>query len=837
MRIPRILAAAVLCAAAPCPAAITLVDHGKSAYSIVLSASASPSEKRGAAELQNYLEQISGARLPIVNRTGAGPVIFVGNSPRAGNLGLAALGPEGFVLKTSGSNLIIAGGRQRGTMYGVYAFLEKLGCRWFTSEVSRVPKMPTIRLESLDERQKPAFEYREPFFTEAFDKDWAARNRTNGHFSHLDASTGGKVQYHPFVHSFYEILPPEKHFRAHPEYFSLIDGVRVHERGQLCLTNPDVLRLSTQVVLDWIRRHPDATIFSVSQNDWEGWCECDNCRRVEREEGGQHSGPLLRFVNALAAEVERRHPGKLIDTLAYMYTENPPLKARPRRNVRIRLCPIGVCEAHPYEKCNRNTYFVQNLRAWSKITSQLYIWHYNTNFSNYLLPFPDFDELAADLPMYHRQGVVGVFLEGAYPKGGGGENAELRSYVMARLLWNPSIDVNREIQEFLAAVYGPAAGPMRAWFDLLHQQVRPEGKGQHIFIRCSPYLAPEVLSRGRALFDQAELLAADEAVKRRVRKARLPLEWAALVQSKGFEVRGGQYAPAGVDALRQRFQTFLNGLPAFGITSIHEGRDLPSDHDEIALYLKPFPVATLESARLRVDVVPGLSGRVIRLIDKRTGRDALRHPDPGLQNYPDLGGLRAMAMPDSHEKEWPAVWELQAGADRRHLVLTGRCPNGVHLRRTLQLSEDGAALRTETRAVNQSSEPRDVVIASTAEVSPGTDDPHYALVFRKTDGGAIDLTMIDTGLLPAGTVSYLHTDLPDKEWRVESRRAGFALANTVEKGEVERCQARWRARGENIVGMTLYSPNRRLAPGESFALHTGYSVRLLEPAPAQRPSE
>jgi hypothetical protein len=116
-----------------------------------------------------------------------------------------------------------------------------------------------------------------------------------------------------------------------------------------------------------------------------------------------------------------------------------------------------------------------------------------------------------------------------------------------------------------------------------------------------------------------------------VRKARLPLEWTELVQSKTFEVRDGRHAPRGVDALRRRFEVFLGGLPAFGITSIHEGRDLASDHEEIARYLKPFAVATIESASLRVDVVPELSGRVIRLIDKRTGLDALRRPDPGIQ--------------------------------------------------------------------------------------------------------------------------------------------------------------------------------------------------------------
>src|SRR5208337_2406535 len=121
------------------------------------------------------------------------------------------LGSEGFVLRTKGNYVLIVGGRQRGTMYGVYTFLEKLGCRWFTRDLSVIPKKPTLTVEPLDEMHKPAFEYREPFFTEAFDKDWAARNKMNGASMTLDESTGGKVVYYPFVHTSYLILPPDKY--------------------------------------------------------------------------------------------------------------------------------------------------------------------------------------------------------------------------------------------------------------------------------------------------------------------------------------------------------------------------------------------------------------------------------------------------------------------------------------------------------------------------------------------------------------------------------------------------------------------------------------------------
>ena len=165
--------------------ALTLVQNGRSAYSICLAPEASPSEQRGANDLQRFVEEMSGARLGITTdcRTSR-PLIFVGDSPAlrrvAKGFDAAAYGPEEFQLKTAGRHIVIAGGRQRGSMYGVYTFLERLGCRWFTPEISRIPKRSTIEVPALDERQKPAFEYREVYIREAFDKDWAARNKTNG---------------------------------------------------------------------------------------------------------------------------------------------------------------------------------------------------------------------------------------------------------------------------------------------------------------------------------------------------------------------------------------------------------------------------------------------------------------------------------------------------------------------------------------------------------------------------------------------------------------------------------------------------------------------------------
>jgi len=827
-----LLCAFLLRIAGPLAAArpIHLVENGQSSYSICIARDASPSERRGAGELQRFLHEMSGARLPIVEDgpEARGKLVFVGNSGAAArrklNAPAAAVDAEGFVLKTAGDSVFIAGGRLRGTMYGVYTFLEKLGCRWFTREVSRIPRMRSVTVGPLDETQKPAFEYREPFIAEAFDKDWAARNKVNGAHMNLDESTGGRVEYFPFVHTFYAMIPPEEHFRGHPEYFSLINGERRVERGQLCLTNPDVLRLSVEAVLGWIRQHPEATIYSVSQNDWDGWCECDKCRRVEREEGGAHSGPILRFVNALAAEVEKKHPGKLIDTLAYMYSEAPPLHVRPRPNVRIRLCPIGVCQAHPYEKCPYNAYFLRNLRAWSKIANRLYVWHYNTNFSNYLLPFPDFDELAADIPMYRRHGVVGLFLEGAYPPGGGGEMGELRAYVTARLLWDTAAGPENAINEFLEAVYGQAAPPMRSFFDLMQRLVRmpPAGEGQHIWIRRSPHLSDAVISQAQELFRQAEAAAGSEPVLQRVRKASLSLDAVELLDARRFTVGDGMYTPANPVGLEQRFRQFMSDLRNFGVTSIAEGASLEDDEREFAARIRPYRSLALENASVRAVIVPDLEGRVVRWIDKKSGKDALRPPDPVERNYPSLGGLGLFAVPEAHAaRPLEVQWEI-ASARRDEVVLAGKT-GGLEFRRTLRLVGDSPGLRAETRVTNNTPAAVDLVLAERVVPNPGA-ALALDVAFRKPDGTAVAQRIFRPGDPPAGAAEYRGPDCPDGEWRLTSRGAGITLRIRFPRDQVERCSLNWRARGEDRVTASVLSRLKHLEPGSSLVLETEYAV-------------
>lgn len=556
-------------------AGLTLVENGRTNYRIVLPEGSSPSEHRAASELNNHIRMISGATIPIVPEK-TGPSILIGSKylPKAE---LAELGDEGFIIRTMGEDLIIAGGRLRGTMYGVYSFLEDtLGCRWYSSEVSKIPQKKTIRIPEMNVREIPAFEYRDPYFTEAWEKNWAARNRINGFDTRLDRSTGGKIRYGRFVHTFEQLVPLSKYWDSNPEYYSLVKGERIRERTQLCLTHPDVLRISIETVMGWIDQDPDAKIFSVSANDWKNPCECDKCKAIDEEEGSP-SGTLLRFVNAVAEEVGKKHPDKLIDTLAYFHTEKPCKITKPVPNVRIRLAAIGACQAHPYESCSRNEYAINNLKAWSVITDQLYIWHYNTSFPHYLIPFPDFVQLAASADMYQRHRVKGVFWQGNYSPGGGGSDAELRSWVMAKLSWNPKRDWSALVDDFLASYYGAAAPYYRQYFDMLHKEVREK----NIHFTCglntkSELFSPEIISESVRLFDLAEKAVANQPdVLKRVQKARLAIEYVQIAQpieTKEFAGREKE--------LLARIEPFIAACKEYGITHLNEWARIDATYEQ-----------------------------------------------------------------------------------------------------------------------------------------------------------------------------------------------------------------------------------------------------------------
>src|SRR5579862_2027021 len=419
-------------------AGFTLSTKDSTPCPIVIASDAPPSERYAAEELQRYIEGITGLKCPILDDSAkpSSREILLGDNSHLRQLRLdfdpRKLGPESFVLRTARHKLIIAGGRPRGTLYGVYTLLEdELGVRWFTPELEVVPQTNRVVLGELNQTHIPVLEYREVFWTEMMrNADFAARHRLNGeHYGLTDKHGGRAVVYFPFVHSLDSLIPRDL-FKEHPEYFPLIKGKRVDGYVQRCLSNPDVVRLSIAAVRQWIKEHPDATIISVSQNDTRNWCQCDVCKAFDDQEGSP-AASLIRFVNAIAEDIEHDYPNIRIDTLAYQYTRKPPKTLRPHRNVIIRLCSIECCFAHPLASCDspENRRFRDDIIAWQPVAPKLYVWDYTPNFAHYQQPFPNFDALQPNVQFFVQHRVSGLFEQGNYSAGGSGELGPLRAYL------------------------------------------------------------------------------------------------------------------------------------------------------------------------------------------------------------------------------------------------------------------------------------------------------------------------------------------------------------------------------------------------------------------------
>lgn len=561
---------------------IILADRGVSQYRIVIPSSPVPDENRAAEVFQDYLLQITGAALPVIsadkNGKGIPYEIILGQNERLDRLGIEIdfneLGEDGFIIRTDSLRLIIAGGSKKGTLYGVYTFLEKyLDCRMYSPAVKVVPEKERIILGKINDMQVPAIKYRTIHYRSTWDQEYADWHK----LSH-DAR-GERTAWGLWVHTFNHLVPPDIYFSDHPEYYALRNGRRIPT--QLCLTNPDVLRITVQNLRKDMAKNPDALYWSVSQNDNTACCMCEHCQALDRQEGSP-SGSMISFVNRVA----EHFPEKIISTLAYQYTRQAPLNLRPLDNVNIMLCSIEMRRDMPFAVATDPTSraFVKDVEDWSKIAKDIIVWDYVIQFSNLVSPFPNLHVLQPNLKFFVENGVTSMFEQGNRETGG--EFSELRSYMLSKMLWDPYVDAEAVMNDFLNGYYGAAGRLVRNYIDEMMTAVLAADKPLSIFgspnAASVTYLTPALIGRYKDLFDQAENLVADSAILlERVRIARLPLNFAIMEQAKkNFSGEQGVFVRSGDGwtvrpEIRSMVDPFVDLCIRQGVTRIKEWNITP----------------------------------------------------------------------------------------------------------------------------------------------------------------------------------------------------------------------------------------------------------------------
>jgi len=523
---------------------IMLAKGGKALYGILVPATPSTQEQKAAADLAQWLDEMTGARFAVSREADTAPngkVISIGNTQllaKSGSkIGEAQLEDEAYAIDEKDGNLFLVGGATRGPINAVYALLEEdLGCRWYSRYTQTIPNMPTLRFQPTKRSFAPALEIRDPFYWEAFNGTWSLRNRTNAPRAAVPADWGGNKAYALFVHTFTNLLPADQYFKDHPEYFSENNGQR--NPGQLCVTNPEVLKIVVQSVKLVLKGNPDAQIISVSQNDSYPCCACPKCKALADAEGSM-AGPLLAFVNAVADEVGKDYPKVKISTLAYLDTFMPPKTIRPHKNVAIQLCTDSHAWSEPFLQIEETEKFQTAMKGWAAIGADINIWDYTVNFSHYAAPTPNWQVVTDRIRFFVKNNAKGVMLQGNYQTPGTADGY-MRCWVWSKQLWNPTLDTRALMKDFVWGYHGKAAQPIWDYQELLWNMWEKEHHGKLKSplggIRYQMALFDkDFMAKAKDCFARAEALSDDPETLRRVEESELQILYAEIDQAAQSE--------------------------------------------------------------------------------------------------------------------------------------------------------------------------------------------------------------------------------------------------------------------------------------------------------------
>lgn len=544
-----------------CTYAQTVLVKNRKPVGRIIVPSNNETDKCAANLMQDFTKRISGAELPIV---------FAAATPKKGDVLIESkqvngVKEDGFSLSTKDGYLHIIGGTGNGSIYGVVTLLEKyLGCNYWGENEYSVPSLATIELKAIDMTDNPAFRYRQSqcyaMKTDTVYKLWNRLEEPNETFA---------ANY--WVHTFDKLLPSAVYGEKHPEYYSYFNGKRhPGKASQWCLTNPEVFEIVAARLDSIFKANPDKHIISVSQNDGNYTnCVCDNCKAVDEYEGAL-SGNVIRFLNKLAA----RFPDKEFSTLAYLYTMNPPKHVKPLPNVNIMLCDIDCKREVSLPENESGQAFMKAMEGWSAITNNIFVWDYGINFDGYLTPFPNFHILKDNIKLFKDHHATMHFSQIAGSRGG--DFAELRAYMVSKLMWNPEADSDSLMETFLNGYYKEAAPYIYQYIKVMEGALL--GSGVPLWIYDSPVthkhgmLKPELMRRYNALFDEAEKAVADDKeALMRVRRSRLPLQFSELEIARTESEKD-------LNDIVRKLNLFEERVKEFNVPTINERNNSPLDY-------------------------------------------------------------------------------------------------------------------------------------------------------------------------------------------------------------------------------------------------------------------
>ncbi len=546
--------------------ALDIVKDGKPELKIYLEKSsqnqAKASKKRGRNEISivdsavkdfiYHIRKMSGAELEVKYVSSPSeikfPAIVVGKI--AEKLGVelektdSETGSESFRIIVGDDRILIRGGSYKGSSYGIYELLRKLGCDWIMpgtlGEV--VPAKKTVTISKIDETQSPDFIVRRPWYTGGSrmnsrkeDNDfevWKRRQKQSYDRSNDLMMIGGHVWGGLIKRN-------RKKFADNPDLLALVrmhDGTLKRKGPQIETTNPEIL----DIFVDYIRgiykkkgwSKDKTACIGIGPADGLGYSVSPEALaagsgRIDPVIGEpDRTDELILLANKILAKIGKEYPNLYLGFYLYSVHGDYPMRYKPDPRIIIVLADISYSRFHSIiDKNSKSRIYYHNiLKEWEKLSRQQgnKIWFrgYNWNLAENMLPYSKLKIWGEDIPYYKKMGVLGTYVEVAKGWAVTGPS----DYLLARLNWNTKEDWKKVLKEYCLKAFGKGGPFMEKYYLELTRRQHAAGREAGSYHSFALMYDQNFVEDSKELFDKAYAIAETPIQKKRVQGFRQPLE-------------------------------------------------------------------------------------------------------------------------------------------------------------------------------------------------------------------------------------------------------------------------------------------------------------------------
>lgn len=795
----------------------------------------SATEKFAAGELTKYLQKITGVSVPSAREIVPGKFnISVGKAcgedlTKDFNKGIAHVEHDAFVIEITPSGIRIAGNSDRGTLYGVYQLLEDLQCRWFFPGrlgecIVQSDKLsfnegtrrfvPDFNQRSIDVGATDGMDFAEII-------DWAAKNRLNfipaARMAFVNrllppaqhniwTLRGGQQEWQFHVHNLNQMVPNSL-FDTHPEYFALYKGIRHkigtagrpgYGGGNICTTNPDVIKLCAEFIIKYFDTHPEGMLVPL----WPGdgailWCECPSCKKLGGINfmGGRRGSMtrrMIEFGNAVAKIVAKKYPDRLILVPAYAnYIRPVNIKLEP--NVMLQYCLHGDY-AHSIEKCSYNSEELTRFKKWADIApGQLGVWEYfllgdhiSAQKENPAM-LPVLFRIKNTLPYLKSIGVNNYYTQCStkYWK-----HNMAAYYLTAKYTWSVDRNFDELLRDFCERMFGAGGKYIYEYYTLIENSVEKSNWHPTVYsdlaVPSVNVFTPQLLAKAEVLLENAT---AEKLTS--LEKERLNILWNTFrfirqnvnTQSMlGFDAGSAWGIRRGTDEYVMNptgRELSADDIRRMKINA-EDGGGNKGDLERIIFraHKRSMPVIGLSNQALKIAVIPELGGRIIRMIPAFSSHNFFNEPSESSasigDNYFNYGGYEEYIGRGFAGEGWECAYRCEKKGDSLILKFENR---DFRLERFISLPEKNrAVLKIVSRLTNISGENKKTALRA-----------HPAIRWTGSAGGIPVTIRSADGKKKNSTVNLLHDqqlscadgecligggNAPLLHYRVQSRNGG-----------------------------------------------------------------